>query len=831
MPVWARLITACAGLRVAVAIVLYLSGMHTRVDPPPLPWLIYVALAVCFGLSGVALAAVSKHDARASWLGGIFVLVAAPLTSPFFQDRPLGELGWLWYVRADAFLPAFQWRFATEFPSPLVGRSSRVFGIIARIALAAGAIIAITNLTFIWSPVSAGPAWRLLLHPPIEESGSLYYPILFSLTLASFGALIWRASRGREDERRRLLLFAVGLAAGSAPLIINVLLETIPSYFKFIHAPAREQAIGVILFGALAVVPFVTAYSVLFDRIVDLKVVLRAALQYALARYTIIAVASVPLAAFALVIYQQRAQPLEAFVSGARPLLLGGTAAIAFLTLRSRHRLLATLDRRYFREDYDTRQLLDRVMTEALHAQSAIDLEARLREAIASAMHADLRLFVPSGDGTFTDPAGAHPVNATGVLVTLVSGDVTAMDVDPSDQRSPFRRLSPDEQRWLLSLGVMLIVPLHAPDHRLAGLLALSAKRSGLKYSIDDRRFLTAVATSTALALDNLRLRSSSSDASERPARECQSCSRLNRPDATVCSCGGALVVSQAPHTLRGIYRFDRRIGAGGMGIVYLARDLNLDRVVAIKTLPSVTPEQSARLRVEARAMAAVHHPNLAVIHGVETWQGTPFLIQEFLSGGTLNDRLKGGPLTIGAALQLCATIAEALDYLHSAGIIHRDVKPSNIGFTEREVPKLFDFGLAKLPKFSPDEADTDAGTVVDSHLRFGDTAVHGGTPAYMSPEALDAAAPARPALDLWALGVVLFESITGRRPFGGSTRDEIKSAAMQGLQQPPSTLNGNCPPALDEFLMRTLSVQAAARPSTARDFRHQIDALRIALP
>ena len=167
---------------------------------------------------------------------------------------------------------------------------------------------------------------------------------------------------------------------------------------------------------------------------------------------------------------------------------------------------------------------------------------------------------------------------------------------------------------------------------------------------------------------------------------------------------GGTLIVSAAPHTLRGVYRFDRRLGSGGMGVVYLARDLNLDRPVAIKTLPSVTPEQAARLRVEARAMAAVHHPNLAVIHGVETWQGTPFLIQEFLPGGTLSDRLRGGPLAIDAALRLCGTIAEALDQLHSAGIIHRDVKPSNIGFTDRDVPKLFDFGLAKLPKFSNDE-------------------------------------------------------------------------------------------------------------------------------
>jgi GAF domain-containing protein len=826
VPFWARLIAASAGLRVAMAIVLYLSGMHTQVDPPPLPWLTYVALAICFAVTGVALAVVNKHDARAAWLGGIFILTAAPLTN-FFNHHPVPWLAALWFVRLEAFQPAFLWRFAAEFPSPLVGRPAVVFRAVARVALAAGIVIALINASFIVWPDQTVAAWRMWLHPPVGQRGSFFYPILYGLQAAFFGALIWRASRGREDERRRLLLFAIGIAAGSAPMLVNVLLEAVPSYYAFVHAPQREHAVGGLLFGALAVVPFVTAYSVLFDHIVDLKVVLRAALQYALARYTIIAVASVPLVAFALVIYQQRSQPLEAFVSGARPLLLGGTAAIAFFALRSRHRLLAMLDRRYFREDYDTRQLLDRLMSEVLHASTAADLEARLRAAIENAMHAELKLFVPSGSLGLADPDGNHPISATGALMTLLSGDVTAMDVDPSDQRTPFRRLSHDEQQWLLTLGVVLVVPLHAPDHRLAGLMSLTAKRSGLKYSMDDRRFLAAVAASAALALDNLRLRSTSSDASERPARECQSCSRLNRPDATVCSCGGTLMVSTAPHTLRGIYRFDRRLGSGGMGIVYLARDLNLDRPVAIKTLPSVTPEQSARLRVEARAMAAVLHPNLAVIHGVETWQGTPFLIQEFLAGGTLADRLRSGPLPIDVALALCATIAEALDHLHGAGIIHRDVKPSNIGFTERDTPKLFDFGLAKLPKFSNDEADTDDGTALQPQPRFGDTVVHGGTPAYMSPEALDAAAPARPALDLWALGVVLFESITGRQPFGGANRDAIRVAASLGLRQHPSTFNSECPPALDAFLLRTLSVQPAVRPATARDFRHQIELLR----
>jgi serine/threonine-protein kinase len=449
-------------------------------------------------------------------------------------------------------------------------------------------------------------------------------------------------------------------------------------------------------------------------------------------------------------------------------------------------------------------------------------------------MHAEAALFAREADGlALARPDGTQPLDPAGVLAALLAGDAASLDVDPSDQRAPFKRLPQAEQQWLLSGGYTLITPLHAPDRKLIGLLALGPKASGLAYSTEDRRFLGAVAASVSLALDNLRLRSSGSDASERAARECQSCSKLNGPDATVCTCGGPVIPCAAPRTLRGVYRLDKRIGAGGMGVVYLARDLNLDRPVAIKTLPAVSPEQAARLRTEARAMAAVQHPNLAVIHGVETWQGIPFLIQEFLPGGTLSDRLRARPLDVAFALRLCATIAEALEHLHSAGIVHRDVKPSNIGFTEREVPKLLDFGLAKLPKVGGSLADTDTQTDVPpgGHVTFGDTVIHGGTPAYMSPEALDAAAPARPALDLWALGVVLFESITGRRPFGGTTRDEIKGAAARGLQQPASHFNPAVPAAVDRYLLRLLNVQPAERPARARDVHDDLERLRVTLP
>lgn len=829
MPVWARAITAVAALRVAIALVLYLSGSHARADPPPLPWVVYALLSACFWVLGAALTLVNRHDVRAAWLGGTFVLVAAPLTSPFFADRPAGELGWLWFVRPDALLPAFLWRFGAEFPSPLVETPARVFRLVARTAMAAGFLIAVVSLSLAIWPGSSGDL-RLLLRPPRAAAASLYYPLLYGLTTAAFAALIWRASRGRADEKSRLMLFAIGLTAGATPLLLQVLLESIPAYYNFVHRPGIEQVVGAVVFGALGVIPFITGYSVLFDHVVDVKVVLRAALQYALARYTILIVATLPFVALLVLVYQERTQPLVSFVSGARPLLLGGTVLVGLLTLRLRHRLIGLLNRRFFREPYDTRQLLDQIMSDALHASTAADLQERLRGALSHSLHAEASLFVAGpGMHVLERPDGSLPINATGVLATLAGGDTGAMDVDPSDRRSPFRRLPPDEQRWLLSGGFVLIVPLRTADHHLLGLFGLTPKRSGLPYSIEDRRFLGAIAASAALALENLRLRTSS-DSSDRAARECQSCSKLNGPDAVKCVCGGPVTPCAAPHTLRGIYRLDHKIGAGGMGVVYLARDLNLDRPVAIKTLPMVSPEHSARLRTEARAMAAVQHPNLAVIHGIETWQGTPFLVQEFLAGGTLADRLSARPMAIAEALQLGVTIAHALEHLHTAGIVHCDVKPSNIGFTERGVPKLLDFGLAKLPKGGDGVPDTETRTGDAHTVKFGDTVVYGGTPAYMSPEALDAVAAARPALDLWALGVVLCECVTGRRPFGGTTRDEIRTNVSRGLQQPPSAFNDQCPPLLDALLLAVLHAQPARRPATAREVWNQLERLRVTL-
>jgi hypothetical protein len=534
VPYWSRAVVLIAAARIAIALILYLSGQLDPSAQLALPAGVYAALTATFGLVGLILLTANRYDVRATWLGGIFVLVAVPLCTPFFGGRAFSDFGWAAHLRADVFLPAFLWRFVGEFPSPLEGRAGRMARWIAHASAIVGAAIFSLSLSYlIWSGGDAPGDWRLAF-TPVRHGGSFYDPIVFGLSAAAFPVLLWRASRAREEERQRVFLFAGGLVGGSLPLALQAMLEAIPAYNRFIHQQKLvELLVGVFLFTALASVPFVTAYSVLFDRIVELRVVLRTALQYVLARYTILALTMVPFAAAVLLMVRHRAEPIATLMSGPRPLGLA--------SLKLRRRWLEALDRRYFREQYDARQVVDGLVSGALAARDASDLESRIRAAIERALHANAALFVVNESlGVFERPgSAADAISVAAILPSLAVTDLVPMDVDTTDPESPLSRLPAGEKRWVDESGFRLLLGLCTADSRPVGLLALSSKRSGLAYSSEDRRMLSAIGASASLALDNLRLRATSDPASEPAARVCQRCSRMNASDARACACGG----------------------------------------------------------------------------------------------------------------------------------------------------------------------------------------------------------------------------------------------------------------------------------------------------
>jgi len=216
-----------------------------------------------------------------------------------------------------------------------------------------------------------------------------------------------------------------------------------------------------------------------------------------------------------------------------------------------------------------------------------------------------------------------------------------------------------------------------------------------------------------------------------------------------------------------GFYQIVSLIGAGGMGEVYRARDTKLGRDVAIKVLPDAFARDAGRLarfQREAQLLAALNHPNIAAIYGLEEHRGTRYLVLEYVPGETLAERIQRGPLPIGETLDFCSQISEALMAAHENGIIHRDLKPANVRVTPQGRVKVLDFGLAKQITLETAASSTTS-TGIDRTLEG--TVI--GTPAYMSPEQ-SRGAPADTRSDLFSLGSVVYECLTGSAAFSGPT-------------------------------------------------------------
>jgi serine/threonine protein kinase len=245
-----------------------------------------------------------------------------------------------------------------------------------------------------------------------------------------------------------------------------------------------------------------------------------------------------------------------------------------------------------------------------------------------------------------------------------------------------------------------------------------------------------------------------------------------------------ATAMALPPGTRLGPYEILAPLGAGGMGEVYRARDTTLGRDVALKILPAEftsDPDRVARFRREARVLASLNHPNIAQIYGFDDSSGVRALVMELVEGPTLADRIAKGPLPIDEAVPIAKQIAEALEAAHEQGIIHRDLKPANIKVKDDGTVKVLDFGLAKAlePMSAGINPDSTASPTITSPAQPTGVGVILGTAAYMSPEQAKGR-PADKRSDIWAFGCVLYEMITGRRPFQGSGVGEVLASVIK---------------------------------------------------
>ncbi len=814
----AVLVVTVLDLALAVAGTL-VAPLSVRVASTPLASMAYLLL---FSGSGLILLWGGRADLRARALGCCYLSIASSSS-----HRPIEALAaafapsWAGLITAmthatatAAFEPVFFLAFAAGFPAvqqPTGAQRATVATLHA--ALVAALALVVMNVLIVMPGVPPAVSATAVLFD--STHATYFWQVVGVFWIAALALVLWKARAAPPAERRRAQLLAGGVAVGLAPVLFFSLLIGPLSPIRS-HVTVRDlRMIGTyIVYPFLFSIPITTAYAVLVERVLDVRLLVGRAAQYVLARRFVLAATGTPLLVLLAIGWTHRQDLVGGSTSHAwLLLLLTATGTIGWF---GRPSLLALVDRLFQHEPHDARTVLAGFAVAARAALGVRDVAATVRAHLARAFHLeDAAVFVRSADGRAltarTGRARALPIDSG--LCTLLAAGTSPVVFDRLDDDALVALLSPADRAWLADTGFTVLIPLPASDGGLLGAIALCERRGGIPLSEDNLLLAAALASAAASTLEHRHLSEVGPPLSlpdDVPATECPSCGLVHAADTAVCDCGAPVVGARVPYLLAGKFRAERRLGSGAMGVVYGGLDTALDRPVAIKALPNLTPDQAARLRAEARAMARVAHPNLTVIFALESWRGTPLLIVELLDGGTLAQRLGRGPIEPTRALRIGALLADAVARMHAAGLVHGDIKPSNVGFTLDGIPKLIDFGLARL---QVDEAE--AGPDL--------TTPHpGGTPLYLPPEVL-AGAPADSATDLWSLNLVLYEAVAGLHPFRRDTPEQTLVAARRGTVPDLRTPLPSAPPNLAEYLRRALARDRARRPASAEEVKEEL--------
>jgi hypothetical protein len=619
-----------------------------------------------------------------------------------------------------------------------------------------------------------------------------------------------------RNERRRIRIVALGFSVSLSALAGNV----------FLAAPwarldaLRGSSVQLVMVFLYAAAPLCTTYAILRHRVFDIHVMVRMGLRYAAARGALLSI--VPAAGVVLVfdLLTNRDQAVAAIVArrGVLYLALGAVALVLHLKRRA---WLDALDRQFFRERHDARRLLRAIVEDIRHAEHFDDAARHVIARIDGALHPEsVALMVRRpGQPTFRPAAAMNSIvpwiSTSARLVALARVLDRPIEHPQSGAARPDAGLPREETEFLRRARIEWLFPVSFGDAGPEAFLLLGPRRSEEPYSSEDRELLEAVTSSLALLL-------------ERPAvgapvvpgfAECSTCGACWDSSTARCANDGSdLVKSPYSRTLAGRYRFDRRLGRGGMGSVYLAFDVELQREVAVKVIRPewlASPDAIGRFRREARAAALLSHPHVVTVHdfGV-AGDDRAYLVMERLNGRTLREALREhGSLAAPLAREILRGVCAAVSLAHHHRLLHRDLKPENIFLArsdEGEVVKVLDFGLVK--PLAPGQSDAVTGTATGGIL---------GTLGYMSPEQLRGEPPAE-SWDVWALAVVAFEMLTGAHPFAldGDPRGPI-AAARAGTLAPTPALA----PALRGFFERALAADRALRPRSVHELVAQFDA------
>ncbi len=731
----------------------------------------------------------------------------APETAYVLRSLPLPVnvlilLAW----SLSATIPAGAFGFCAVFPRPLALSDHRwwpwwliLVALLATIGI---------DLDFTWLPVYAGLVRPDV--PPFALAAGVALGVLFVVWALALFARSYRRIE-RPNERRRLRLFLSGFAVTVSTLVVSMFLMTPWLRIERVRLTLYWQFAWVFLLSAAGAC---MAYAILRHRVFDIHLIVRLGLRYAVARGVLLSVLPAAALVLALDVLVHRNQPVRE-IAVERGLFYLALGAGALAMHMKRTLWMDRLDRRFFRERYDAYRLLAGVADDLRRSVSFDDAACQAIARIDEALHpesASLMLRHP-GDPAYRSAASIAepppPVPAGARLVGLAR--VLNKPLENSQGGTGWLRqqLPRTEVEFLRRARVEWMFPVSLREGGTQAFLLLGPKRSEEPYSREDRYLLEAVTTSLGLILD-------------RPAptgfAECSSCGTCYDLGSAHCANDeGTLVRSPYPRTIAGRYRFVRRLGRGGMGVVYEAFDSQLKRQVAVKIIrPELMarPDAVARFRREARTAARLRHPSVVDVYdfGVAD-DGRAFLVMELLKGRSLREELRErGRLDSETALNILRAVSSAVALAHQNGLIHRDLKPENI-FLEHaghgHMAKIVDFGLVK--PLTPGATDTVACTMPGALI---------GTLAYMSPEQLRGEAPSE-GWDIWALAVVAFEMLSGTHPFAisGDPRSALAGGAVPCLDASALTA------AARSFFERAFALDSSRRPVSVRHFIDELEA------
>ena len=614
----------------------------------------------------------------------------------------------------------------------------------------------------------------------------------------------YRANSDANERRRIQIVVYTGTAAVFAYAINNF----VPLLSSLAGRPMQlPWMVHGVLQGIVLLPAFALPYAVAVKRVFSPRTVLRRSMQYALARRTLSILIALPVAALVIALASNSDRALSDIILG-QPIFYAAAIALAALGFRYRDRAQRWLDHRFFRAEYDGREILVMLASRVPHEADPAQLVAMVISQIDDALQPEA-IAVLAGDEEHISVIAARRTQVgalarEGGLATLLRWSEDPLEIFLDDEQSQAARLPAADRAWLAASRLSLLVPILAgSDDRqaLAGVIGLGQKRSEEPYTREDRRLLSAIAAQMSVALDLSRLR----------RRLSSSPSAAAAGGATVTAAG----LGNMPSIVDGKYRIDAFIGAGGMGAVYRAHDLRLARDVALKVVRAelvANPQSRVRFEREAQIIARLQHPAIVTLFDYGTMaDGAAFLVMEYVRGEDLRSLLKReGRLSADRTIELIAGVAGAIEFAHRAGVLHRDLKPENILLPDSGLgPKVVDFGVAKI---------TDTGTESEGRtLTQGGTVI--GTPAYMAPEQLRGESVDGRA-DVYSLAVLTYEALTGRLPFGGGSLVDIGIKQADGSGQVDLS---EVPPATGAALIRALSLAREDRPTTAAAFANSI--------